>query len=193
MSEETGAEQRLIEAAIECIEAYGVQGATTQRIAERAGVHHTSINYYFRSKEQLIRRALAVTLRNAFCWEDFAESEGYDARERLVHILTTLIQGAHKYPGISRAHISETVLHRNYDTPAIRQLNAFLGELEQDLCNRDPSLAGNELKMALSQIMGCAFLYGALAPGFFNGYSGMDLTDAETTERFVRRLVDRLL
>ena|GEM_PF-533154 len=194
MREETNsAEARLIEAAVECLEAYGVQGATAQRIAERAGVNNSSINYYFRSKDRLIQKALEVTLHNAFDWEDFQESKLYEPRERLIHILTVLMRHSHKYPGLARAHFSETMTLRKYDTPAIHRLNEFMVELEQDLIKRGITPTGPELKMALTQIVGAAFLHGALAPGLFREYSAIDLSDEEVAEEFVRRLVVRLL
>lgn len=191
--EQASAEARLIDAAINCIEIYGVQGATTQRIAERAGVNNASINYYFRSKDKLIQKALSLTLKNAFDWEDFTESNDYPPRERLVHILTMLMQNTHKYPGLSRAHFSETVMRCDYDTPAIHRLNEFIGELEEDLVSRGITPTGPELKMALLQIVGSAFLQGMLAPGLFREYSAIDLTDKEVGEEYVRRLVVRLL
>lgn len=43
-------EIKIIEAAIECIEQFGLKGATNRRIAEKAGVNLAAINYYFRSK-----------------------------------------------------------------------------------------------------------------------------------------------
>jgi AcrR family transcriptional regulator len=190
--ERNSAEARLIEAAVECIERYGIKGVTTQRIAEQAGVNNASVNYYFRSKDALIQRALEVTLKNAFDWEDFAESDEYPPRERLIHILTMLMRDSHKYPGLSRAHFSETVTQRNYDNPAIRRLNTFIGELEEDLTKRGTP-SGPELKMALVQIVGNIFLQGMLAPGLFTEYSGIDLTDEETGERYVRGLVVKLL
>lgn len=194
MSDDTNsAEARLIEAAVECIEIYGIQGATTQRIAARAGVNNASINYYFRSKDTLIQRALEITLGNAFDWEDFSESDGYPPRERLIHILTMLMRDSHQYPGLSRAHFSETVTLRHYDTPAIHRLNKFIGELEADLVSRGITPAGPELKMALIQIVGTVFFQGMLAPEIFREYSAIDLTDEDVGEEYVRRLVVRLL
>jgi AcrR family transcriptional regulator len=191
--EKTSAEARLIDAAVHCIEIYGVQGATTQRIAERAGVNNASVNYYFRNKDKLIQKALTVTLKNAFDWEDFRESDDYPPRERLVYILTMLMRNSHKYPGLSRAHFSETVMRRDYDTPSIRRLNEFLGELEEDLVSRGITPTGPELKMALVQIVGTTFLQGMLSPGLFREYSAIDLTNEEVGEEYVRRLVVRLL
>jgi TetR/AcrR family transcriptional regulator, regulator of cefoperazone and chloramphenicol sensitivity len=63
MNEKTGSvEQKIIDATIRCIEAYGISGANNRRIAEAAGVNIAAINYYFRSKELLIQRVMEITL-----------------------------------------------------------------------------------------------------------------------------------
>ena len=59
-------EGKIIQAAIECIEKYGISGATNRQIALEAGVNNAAINYYFRSKEVLIQRCMEITLKNAF-------------------------------------------------------------------------------------------------------------------------------
>ena len=38
-------EIKIIEAAIDCIEQFGLKGATNRRIAEKAGVNLAAINY----------------------------------------------------------------------------------------------------------------------------------------------------
>ena len=66
-------EIKIIEAAIDCIEQFGLKGATNRRIAEKAGVNLAAINYYFRSKENLIERVMETTLHNAFDWDDIQD------------------------------------------------------------------------------------------------------------------------
>ena len=62
MDEKTDSvEDRIILAAIECIEKYGISGATNRQIALIAGVNNAAINYYFRSKDEL---GLAVLVEN---------------------------------------------------------------------------------------------------------------------------------
>jgi AcrR family transcriptional regulator len=53
---QSSVEQKIIEAAIACVEKYGIIGTTNRCIAEIAGVNSPAIIYYFRSKEVLIRR-----------------------------------------------------------------------------------------------------------------------------------------
>ncbi len=52
-------EQRILEAAEEEFLLKGFDGARTTVIAERAGVTHAMLHYYFRTKEQLFKRIVA--------------------------------------------------------------------------------------------------------------------------------------
>ena len=58
--------QRLVMAAIRCVERHGLDAATTRRITEDAGANVAAINYYFGSKDRLIEVALAHTLYEGF-------------------------------------------------------------------------------------------------------------------------------
>jgi AcrR family transcriptional regulator len=58
-----GMEDRILEAAVACIEEYGVHRLTVRRIAAKAGVNTAAINYYFRTKEQLMDKVDELTIR----------------------------------------------------------------------------------------------------------------------------------
>jgi AcrR family transcriptional regulator len=63
------ARQQLIAAAIEMFGEYGIQGATTRDIAQRAGHNIASITYYFNSKEGLylaVAQWIADFIQQAF-------------------------------------------------------------------------------------------------------------------------------
>jgi len=63
MSEnERSVEERSIRVTITCIEAEGLERTTIRRIADIAGVNSAAINYYFRSRERLIRTARETCL-----------------------------------------------------------------------------------------------------------------------------------
>ncbi len=44
-------EEKIILAAINCIEKYGLENTTIRKIGEEAGTNSASISYYFRSKD----------------------------------------------------------------------------------------------------------------------------------------------
>jgi AcrR family transcriptional regulator len=195
MSMETEAspiEQKIIAAAIECIEQYGIQGATNRRIAEAAGVNSAAINYYFRSKDVLIQRVMQATLHNAFDWEDVERMPGGTARERCRAVFNHLIAGGVRYPGISRAHFYALLTEGDYHSEAVERLNEFMHKLAEDLQARGAGPDPQTLRLACAQI-GSAALLMALAPKLFQPGLGVDLTDDGARERFVERLVDGLL
>jgi TetR/AcrR family transcriptional regulator, regulator of cefoperazone and chloramphenicol sensitivity len=188
----TAIETRIIEAAIECIEKFGIQATTNRKIAEMAGVNNASINYYFRSKDVLINRCMQVTLENAFDFKDFERLPGNTARERCAAIFNDLIVGGIHYPGVVRAHFFGLLTEGKYDSMAVKKLNGFVQELANDLMGKSVGLDPQELQMACVQVTS-AVMMAILAPQLFKESFGMDMADEETRERFVERLVERLL
>jgi AcrR family transcriptional regulator len=184
-------EDRIVQAAIECIERYGIQGATNRKIAALAGVNNAAINYYFRSKEALVERCMRVTLDNAFDWEDIANLPGRTARERCAAIFKDLIQGGINYPGLTRSHFFDLISQGNYQSLAVQKLNEFVENLAKDLDQKGAGLEVNELRLACVQITSAAMMV-ILAPQLFAPF-GFDLRDPSTRHSFVDRLVDRLL
>lgn len=184
-------EARIIEAAIECVEKFGLHGATNRRIAELAGVNNAAINYYFRSKENLIKRMMETTLNNAFDWEEFETLPGDNAKERCAAIFEGLIKGACDYPGITRAHFYELIADGNYDSMVVKRYNEFMQKLCQDLSDRGTGLDHLELQLACSQVASACFM-AILAPRL-NEKMLIDLCDEQVRHIFVARLVDKLL
>ena len=187
----TSVEDRIVGAAIECIEKYGVKGATNRKIAALAGVNNAAINYYFRTKEALVERCMRVTLDNAFDWEDIASLPGRTARERCVAIFKDLIQGGINYPGLTRSHFYDLISEGNYQSLAVEKLNEFVENLAKDMQQKGAGLEGNELRLACMQITAAAMMI-ILAPQLFAPF-GFDLRDEATRDSFVNRLVERLL
>ncbi len=190
----TSMEIRIIDAAIECIEEYGMEGATTRVIAEKAGVNSAAINYYFRSKDRLMERVIDTTLKNAFDWEDdFKSSENMNATDRIIDILDQLTVGALSYQRITRALLYETYVRGNYDTKPIRSIRAFFRELIEDLLERDPTLQRESLQNAMVQILSAVMLPGMILPGLLEGIGTLDLAKKEDRRQYIERVVTRLI
>ena len=188
----TSVEEKIILAAIDCIEKYGISGATNRQIARMAGVNIAAINYYFRSKDVLIKRCMEITLKNAFDLSDFPPMPGIPAQERCIAILMDLIEGGFRYPGVSRAHFHNLLAEGQYDPLLVEHINRFIDELADDLRKRGCVLEINELKLALIQIMS-AVLLAILAPDLFEGSQQINLHDPDTCRAYVTRLVSRLI
>lgn len=185
-------EKKIIEATIECVEMYGLKGANNRRIAEKAGVNIAAINYYFRSKENLIARMMETTLNNAFDWEDFATLPGETARERCAAIFENLIRGGCAYPGISRAHFYELVANGNYESQIVGRYNDFIKKLVDDLMTRKTSQDRKAMELACAQVASACFM-AILAPKLNLPALGLDFSDENTLKIFVHGLTDKLL
>lgn len=61
----TDTENRILQAAEEEFLQKGLEGARTTAIAERAGVTHAMLHYYFRTKNMLFERIVEEKMRNA--------------------------------------------------------------------------------------------------------------------------------
>jgi AcrR family transcriptional regulator len=188
----TPVEERIIQAAIESIEKYGLQGTTNRKIAELAGVNGAAVNYYFRSKEALIERCMQITLKNAFDWEEFSRLPAETPQELAAAISEDLISGACSYPGLTRAHFYDLVAVGSDDAPVIEKINEFGERLVQELRERGSRLDEAELRMAVAQLLS-AVLMASLVPSLFSKSLGIDMQAEETRREFVRRLVERLL
>jgi AcrR family transcriptional regulator len=185
-------ETKIITTTIECIEKYGMQGATNRKIAEMAGVNNAAINYYFRSKEALIQRCMQVTLENAFDFKDFERLPGGSARERCAAIIEEIIAGGITYPGITRAHFYDLLTSGRYDSLAVQKLNEFVQNLAADLEKRGIGLEHDCLQTACTQLT-YTMMMAILAPQLFAASTGLDLGDAAARHAFVESLVERLL
>lgn len=62
LAQNAGTPQRILHGAIQLFADHGFDQVTVRDIAERAKVNHAAISYYFGTKEQLIRHAIATVI-----------------------------------------------------------------------------------------------------------------------------------
>jgi len=188
----TSVEEKIIYATVDCIETYGIPGATNRRIAQVAGVNIAAINYYFRSKETLIQRVMEITLKNAFDLSTLSPMPGVSAQERCIAVLMHITQGGLNYPGLTRAYFYNLLVQGQYDALLVEHVNRFIDNLAADMLDRGCALLQDELKLALIQIFS-AVIMAILAPTLFAQQHGIHLDQPESCLAYVTRLVDRLL
>jgi AcrR family transcriptional regulator len=185
-------EEKIITAAIECIEKHGIQGTTNRRIAEMAGINSAAINYYFRSKDILIRRVMEVTLDNAFDWEDFSKYAGLPPVEKTIAIFEELITGGIQYPGVTRAHFYDLLSGGTYDGLIVERFNIFIKNLSDELEMGGLRMNKPDIDLACMQIAAAVMMM-TLTPAIFQANFGFDLHDDAQRKRFLTRLVEKLL
>ncbi len=100
------AERKLLEAALLVIERDGIEAATSRAIAKEAGANPAAINYYFRSKDALVRKALQMAWDHAIDdFKAFLAKPGLSPRDRLASFLFFLLDGGIRFPRITEAHM----------------------------------------------------------------------------------------
>lgn len=185
-------EEKIINAAIECMEKFGVQGTTNRKIAQMAGINSAAINYYFRSKDVLIQRAMEKTLANAFDWRDLEDLPGKTPQQHCTAIFLHLLEGGINYPGIARAHFFDLFSSGDYHSPVVKPLNEFVVHLIKDLQERGLKMDQVRMQEACIQIVTSVFML-ILSPRLFETGFNLTMTDPGQREKFVSSLVNHLL
>jgi AcrR family transcriptional regulator len=192
MKENPGSvEDKIIQTTIDCIETYGISGATNRRIAETAGVNIAAINYYFRSKENLIQRVMEITLNNAFDLSNVPPMPGATGQQRCMAVFLEILEGGLQYPNLTRAHFHNLLVEGQPDAILQAHVTRFFDAQAADLLTHGSPLSLEEIHVALVQIFS-AVAMAVLAPSLAN-WSGIDMRSPDARKAYVTRLVEKLL
>jgi AcrR family transcriptional regulator len=184
---------KIVLAAIACIERDGLDALTVRAIAKEAGVNVAAINYYFGTKENLVAEVLRQTLRTGFSLDQLDErlAEGMELRAAVEEFVVEYLNDAVRYPRIAQAHLHDPFVKGEYPKALLRGFGSFLdGFLER----AEPILAGKtreERKHSVVQLWSAVLLV-VMLPGFFRGF-GMRFGGAAERESYVRDLLSRFL
>ena len=185
--------EKIIVAAINCIEESGLQSLTIRSIAAKAGVNSAAISYYFGTKEKLVEEALNRTLEELKkIPEEVLRAEGLDLKQRLRAFFTALLDGLVRWPRLIKAHLQSPLLDGNCGTPFCDMFNSFLTDLLRHLEEMPSSQREQNLRALIIQSISAVLIPG-LMPGFFQYFAGLDFADPEARRSYVEDLVNRLL
>lgn len=185
--------EKIIVAAINCIEESGLQSLTIRSIAAKAGVNSAAISYYFGTKEKLVEEALNRTLEELKkIPEEILRAEGLDLKQRLRAFFTALLDGLVRWPRLIKAHLQSPLLDGNYGAPFCDMFNSFLTDLLRHLEEMPSGQREQNLRALIIQSISAVLIPG-LMPGFFQYFAGLDFADPEARRSYVEDLVNRLL
>jgi len=194
---DNNAEQRIILATISRIEKQGLENLTIRSIAKEAGVNSAAISYYFRSKDNLVAMAMKTTLDHLF--EDLVEvvnDDSLEPEERVAEVLDYLIDGATRYPGITRAHMYASMSGEEVADPFAGRMNDILTKLKKKMAGPDAAnvtgeeagKGSRELDLRLVSLFSSALLP-AIMPSFYREFSGIDFRDSRTRKSYIRTIM----
>ena len=101
-------EKAILEAAEEVFAEYGFSGASTSRIAERAGIPKANLHYYFPTKEELYRRVID-NIFNIWLEAANALDESDDPGEALTRYIHTKMDLSRSRPLGSKVWANEII------------------------------------------------------------------------------------
>ncbi len=166
-NKETTTQEAILLATIDCINEFGIEQLTTRMIAEKAGANIASINYYFRTKDQLVNQALEITIKHML--EDVTaaiEDRSLPFRQTLTDIFYYLISGARNNPGITTAHLYSLVVKKDYQSVSARSFLTAIENIRERLLENFPNEDPGQLGLVLSTIFS-AIMFMMLTPDFF--------------------------
>jgi len=178
--------EAILLATVDCIEEQGLDQLTIRMIAEKAGANIASINYHFRSKDQLIEEALTTTVTHML--EDVLlsiEDRSLDFPKVLSDVLMYLIKGGVDWPGITTAHLYSVVVEKQYNSVTAKTILQAFDRLHDRAVDALPDRDPAYLRLVLSDLFS-AVMFHMLAPGFFN----VDAVYRPLDEVSCRRIAD---
>ena len=184
--------EKIVAAAIDCIEDRGLEALTIRAIAAKAGVNSAAINYYFGTKEKLVDGALEQTLEEfKKIPEETLQADNLDPQDRLRAFFNAFFDGLVMWPRLVKAHLQSPLFAANYGTRFVDTFNSFLTDLLRRLEEIPFGSQEQNPRTRIIQAISAVLIPG-LMPGLFTYFSGLDFTDPEARRSYIDDLVTRL-
>ena len=193
MAEKTTTKQLILEAVVTCIEKYGIDKLTTRKIAEEAGTNIASINYHFRSKDELVAETLSMTIKHMMedVYVAMDDTQG-PFEKKLEDVFFYLLDGCLRFPGISTAHLYKAISEKQYDSIGARAIRDVFERLVEKAVKEYPDRDADEIRLRLSQIM-ASIMFSMLAPNFLSVAKKFQLTSPENARSLAISYVEIFL
>jgi len=182
--------EKIILAAIETIERDGFPAVTIRSIARRAGVNSAAINYYFRSKDNLLEEVFKKTIEHsAEDLKTILNADGKAPQEVLEEFLLYLMDGAVLYPGLTKSHMYDVLVGRKSDNLFLQRINVLLADAADRIRKLKPAESPDAARDAALRMISAVILP-ALMPRAFRPLTGKSFEDAETRRAYVKSVVE---
>ncbi|MCK4776898.1 MAG: TetR/AcrR family transcriptional regulator [Actinomycetia bacterium] len=157
---------------------------TIRRIAQRAGVGLGSINYHFRSKENLLNQAvLSLMGDTAAIWIESSKDMQKYPVERLKILFKEILKIALQYPDLFKVSIKYDLLQGNMNTSKIIApvFKKVFGNKKDD---KEINLIAFQA-ITTMQVM-------LLRADDFKSFSGIDIYDENERDKYIDLLIENI-
>ena len=177
MPKKTPTRQLILEAAVDCIEKYGLGAVTTRRIAVQAGTNLASINYHFRSKQHLLHEVLSMTIKHMLQDVFEAMDDASQPFESVFsNVLFYLLDGAVRFPGITTTHLRQAL--DDQGSISSKAMRRVFDRLVQRAVEAYPAREADVLRLRMAQVLS-SILFTMLQPALFTVKRAERLTNSE--------------
>jgi len=188
MSDKT--KEKILQTNLQIISTEGIKGITIRKIAKISGVNVASINYHFKSKENLITESLKLFGKKMETIITELDTLPLSPKKKLKHFLLSFSDSQIKYPGFMRSQI-ERISHGKGMTPkAVENMKLGRKILLKLLKAITKEESEEKLSMILFQLMSgiiLPILYGKYVEEIY----GFDFSDRNTRERFITLAIEK--
>jgi TetR/AcrR family transcriptional regulator, regulator of cefoperazone and chloramphenicol sensitivity len=157
---------------------------TSRAIAERAGVNAAMINYYFKSKDQLLTIAVGEIIAASAELFRHAPDQALSPKERLRAALWSLSETVIRFHRYSKIYVPQILLESGIDAPLY-----LLPDVRQHFHGRKSE---SECRVIAYQLVSFLQLVFYRADEFFK-YSGIDLKNQEERRKLLDEELDIFL
>ena len=183
--EQVDTKDKLLQATVDLLMASNrPEKITARQIAQAAGVNLAMINYCYQSKDQLMDEAIELLLNPYFeKFTEISEREG-NPKERLFQLLNYFCELALKFNAYLGLVFPYQLLDKQFFVP-----NAFFKLVEEFYEGRIPAQYSRSIAL---QLMNFSELL-VLRAASFKDFSGIDLTNQQQREQYLRFQIELLL
>lgn len=134
-SRDTGTEQLIKDTAKRLFFAEGKLHATTQEIADAAGVNRTLVNYYFRSRDALFDQVFNEAQESLVKLIDEVIESDMPFKQKIENLISVFLKEAMQFPYRELFIITEMNRHDviNGKKARVKTVNAFLEQIKMEM------------------------------------------------------------
>jgi len=192
VAEQISVKEKLILAAIECINDGGMDTVTIRSIAGKAEVNSAAVNYYFGNKKNLINSAMKRALANAMSNFDMLKDVSPNGKDNIKHFREFFLhyfQGMVNYPEITKSILYNPFISNKYDHTTMEWLDGFFSAFFENVKKKKTGSDDIKIKFMVFQMFS-SMLVPSIFPGMFKKFTGLSLRENLNRDSYIDCLLE---
>ena len=188
MRELKSIEEKILDRALYLVGKNRTTNISVRAIAKEAEVNVSAINYYFRTKEEMMRQVKELYIVNTLSIMAILTDAGMEPEEKLIYSINEVMEYISRYPGLSallqdaRERTDETSVRLlQVSNEMTEKINLLLDTLLEDDKNKINSY---------KRIIFWSAINYPMEENGVNNYEVLNLADHEIRISYIRHLID---